>query len=221
MIKKNHGTAAIKICGLTDPVEAKACQDLGADAIGLVFFKKSPRDVSLDQAAAICSALSKKIMTTAVLVNESYDTIMTKVEACSFKAVQLHGQESPELVGKLIKNGLIVIKAVFAKKEPDLNDAKNFNHASGILVEYGKGILPGGNAESWDWGMAKGLNKGQALVLAGGLDPSNVRQAILSVHPDMVDVSSGVEQSFGKKDLGKVASFITAVQESKINQNSP
>ncbi len=210
--KKNHGIPAVKICGLTDPCQAAECVSLGADAIGLVFYRKSPRAVSIDMAVDICSRLSSSVITTGVFVNETYDFIMKRVDACSLKAVQLHGSETPELVDKLAGTGIMVIKALFAGKNPCLKDAVLFNRASAFLVEYGRGVLPGGNAEKWDWGMAKQVRTDHALILAGGLTPENVKTAIKSALPDAVDVSSGVEISHGIKDLEKVKKFIENVK---------
>ncbi len=210
--KKNHGIPAVKICGLTDPGQAAECVSLGADAIGLVFYRKSPRFVSTDRAVDICSSLSPSVITTGVFVNETYDFIMKRVDTCSLKAVQLHGSETPELVNKLAVTGVAVIKALFAGKNPCLNDAVMFNRASAFLVEYGRGVLPGGNAEKWDWGMAKQVKTDHALILAGGLTPENVKTAIKSALPDAVDVSSGVEISHGIKDLEKVKQFIENVK---------
>lgn len=210
--KKNHGIPAVKICGLTDPGQAAECVSLGADAIGLVFYRKSPRFVSTDRAVDICSSLSPSVITTGVFVNETYDFIMKRVDTCSLKAVQLHGSETPELVDKLAVTGVAVIKALFAGKNPCLNDAVMFNRASAFLVEYGRGVLPGGNAEKWDWGMAKQVKTDHALILAGGLTPENVKTAIKSALPDAVDVSSGVEISHGIKDLEKVKQFIENVK---------
>lgn len=198
----------IKICGLTDPETALVCANLGADAIGLVFFKKSPRNVSAATAALISNALPHHILTIGVFVNNTYDEIMEKVSRCSLKGVQLHGNESPDLIDRLRKENLVVIKALFAKKQPFLTDADSYQNAGFFLVEYGKGVLPGGNAESWDYGLSLQLKTNIPVILAGGLTPANVRQAITSANPAGIDVSSGVEKSPGIKDLIKVKSFI-------------
>ncbi len=202
----------IKICGLTVPEQALQCAKMGADAIGLVFFAKSPRNVSDEQARAISDILPPEIVTTGVLVNENFDFIMNRVKNCGLKAVQLHGQETPELVEKLRAEGLTVIKGLFMSKAPFLQDAPDFA-ASGFLVECGKGKLPGGNAETWKWSEAGPFARKFPLILAGGLSPENVAQAISESEPDAVDVvSSGVEASPGQKDMEKVRRFIAAVQ---------
>jgi len=202
----------VKICGLTDPREAKQCVELGADAIGLVFYEKSPRNLSMEQARKITDNLPPKTTTIGVFVNAEYEYIMERVTACFLKAVQLHGQESPELVNRLSRSGIPVIKALFAEHEPGFDKAQAYEDAWGFLVENGKGFLPGGNAETWEWDRAKDINHCRRLILAGGLDPENVKQAVSKTDPYMVDVSSGVEISHGRKDLKKVAQFIAAVK---------
>ncbi len=214
MIAANRKHSRIKICGLTDVKEAVETASLGADAIGLVFFNKSPRNLSLYQAREISYALPDDICTVGVFVNESYDKIMQIVEYCRLKAVQLHGGESPELVGALVKEDLKVIKALFVKREPFIREINKYN-ASAYLIECGQGVLPGGNALSWNWSEARSVERKQPLILAGGLTPGNVAEAIAAGRPDAVDVSSGVEASPGRKDLARVESFIAAVHNCK------
>ena len=206
--KKYPDQPFIKICGLTDPDTAFACVRAGADAIGLVFFEKSPRNVSKNMAARITAALPDRILTCGVFVNESFESIMDKKEACSLKAVQLHGNESPDLVSALAQEGLVVIKALFAAKEPGLEAADQYPDASCFLIEYGKGILPGGNAETWNYETATVLKTQTPVILAGGLSPENIGTALTQVHPWGIDVSSGVEQQPGVKDIERVRAFI-------------
>lgn len=217
LFKKNN-TPAVKVCGLTNPFEALECVKLGADAIGLVFYRKSPRFVAIEQAVEICRVMPPDVITTGVFVNETYDFIMERVKKCSLKAVQLHGNESPKLVHELARTGLVVIKALFAGKEPCIENAHLFADASAFLVEHGSGILPGGNAEQWNWGTAKKISTDHIMILAGGLTPENVRTAIAEAAPDAVDVSSGVEISPGRKDLKKVKLFIQAVASPTISE---
>ncbi len=210
-IISNH-RPLIKICGLTRPDNALACAHAGADAIGLVFFEKSPRNVSIEQARAVTRALPSHTLTCGVFVNESLPFIMERVEKCNLTAVQLHGQEPPELVETLAKEKLLVIKALFAAKKPDFSDANLYSAASFCLVEYGKGVLPGGNAEAWDYGLSARLNTSNPLMLAGGLSPENIAEAICLANPKAVDVSSGVEKTPGLKDMKKVKSFIRQIK---------
>ncbi|NCO60484.1 MAG: phosphoribosylanthranilate isomerase [Deltaproteobacteria bacterium CG_4_8_14_3_um_filter_51_11] len=198
----------IKICGITLPEQAEQCVALGADAIGCVFFTKSPRDVSDAQAKEIGSALGGKTSCVGVFVDADRDTILKKVERCGLTGVQLHGNESPELIAALRGMGLLVIKTLFSKRIPKLEAARRYAASSALLAECGTGSLPGGNAQDWHWADARPMARHAALVLAGGLTPDNVVQAVSAALPDAVDVSSGVETSSGKKDMSKVASFI-------------
>ncbi|MBF0468815.1 MAG: phosphoribosylanthranilate isomerase [Desulfamplus sp.] len=217
----------IKICGLTSPDQALACVKAGADAIGFIFFPKSPRYISPELAARITEKLPENIMTTGVFVDEDYKSIMKAVKTSSLKAVQLHGNESPSLVRLLAKEGLIVIKALFAGKEPHLSQAHLYGDAHALLVEYGKGELPGGNGESWNWELVRQMadkaekesgekesgegndkRKKQRIILAGGLTPDNIEKAIKMANPWGIDVSSGVEFSPGQKDIVKVEKLI-------------
>ncbi|MGM0643237.1 MAG: phosphoribosylanthranilate isomerase [Thermodesulfobacteriota bacterium] len=206
--EKRAGLPFIKICGLTDPDTARACGEMGADAVGLVFFEKSGRYVPDERAAVISRALGPDTIAAGVFVNEGYDRIMKKVEKIPLQSVQLHGTESPELVSKLRQQGVIVIKALFSRKEPFLSSAPDWTHASYLLAECGAGKLPGGNAEEWNWADAAGIKTQRPVIVAGGLNPENVRSAMLKSKAAGADVSSGVEASPGVKDLQKVKAFI-------------
>ncbi|MCU0574362.1 MAG: phosphoribosylanthranilate isomerase [Syntrophobacteraceae bacterium] len=198
----------VKICGLTDEAQALECVRLGADAIGLVFFPRSPRSVSDEKARSICREVPDGTCTVGVFVNETFEAIMRRVEFCGLRGAQLHGDESPELAARLSARGLVVLKAFFANGHPSLAMADRYPGAV-CLVESTGGPLPGGNALAWDWAAARDLAATRPTVLAGGLHADNVREAIESALPDAVDVSSGVESSPGVKDLDKVKLFIS------------
>lgn len=205
----------VKICGLTCVPEAVACASLGADAIGFVFYPKSPRAVMPAEARVISLALPSFVCRVGVFVDEPFDTIMQTAETARLQAVQLHGQESPSLVEKLAARGLTVIKALFSHREPFFSKATQYP-AHAFLVECGVGPLPGGNARTWDFSLLKDFSKELPLVLAGGLAMDNVVQAISQTQPDAVDISSNVEQSPGKKDLDKVKQFIGTTQKARL-----
>jgi len=207
----NRPYPQVKICGLTDPHEAAQCVNLGADAVGVVFFAKSPRNVTPDQARAVVDALPQKFPAVGVFVNAAFSTIMARVEHCGLSMAQLHGRESVDLAARLKAEGVGVIKALFIDGRPGLDDAPGFE-VDGYLVECAKGPLPGGNAMAWDWGAARAFGDHQPLVLAGGLSPDNVADAICTGLPAAIDVSSGVEVSPGRKDPDKVARLIAAVR---------
>ncbi len=206
----DNQTPQIKICGITRVSDALSCAELGVNALGFVFYPKSPRYVDQNKVLEISQALPKEIKTVGVFVDESFSSIMQTVEKCGLSAVQLHGSETPQLAAELCKENLIVIKALFLEKSPSIEEAKNYE-ASAFIVEYGKGALPGGNALSWDWEKAKTVGENYPLILAGGLAPDNISTAISICSPDAVDISSGVESSYGIKDIGKVESFISIV----------
>lgn len=203
----------VKICGLTRPDEAAACVDRGADAIGLVFFPKSPRNVTVDQARTVAEALPPAVAVVGVFVNASFAFIMGRIVHCGLSMVQLHGRESPELADRLQAAGVGVIKALFVDGTPGMAAVQQYR-ADAFLVECARGPLPGGNAMAWDWGAARDFGRNYPLVLAGGLSPDNVGDAIRAGLPAAVDVSSGVEASPGRKDPAKVARLLSAVRNS-------
>ena len=207
----------VKICGLTRADQALACVEAGAAAIGLVFFAKSPRNVSIETARTITNALPPGIARVGVFVDEPYDVIMGRVRSCSLTWVQLHGRETPEFVMRLTSAGVRVIKALFTDREPYLKDAGGFA-ADAYLAECGTGPLPGGNAKVWNYADAGDTGREHPFVLAGGLSPDNVADAIQSAGPDAVDVSSGVESRPGIKDAALVKQFMRNVINSKHHQ---
>jgi phosphoribosylanthranilate isomerase len=206
----------IKICGLTDPEEARACADRGADAIGLVFYPPSPRHLQEDNAREIVAALPSRVVPVGVFVDPVWEYLARLVRCCGLRGVQLHGAESPELAARVRDElGVTAIKALFAAKAPDLGQAEIYPGMP-LLVECGRGALPGGNAEIWDWGAAREVAAKYPTILAGGLGVDNVGRAIAACRPDAVDVSSGVETAPGRKDLVKAARFIAAVRQSAV-----
>lgn len=200
----------VKICGLTTSRQAQACVAAGAGAIGLVAYPGSPRFVDARTMQRITADLPEAICTVGVFVNASFGHIMQTVEAGGLKAVQLHGRETPDLVAALAAEGVLVVKALFANGRPSFAAASRYP-AAAFLVEAAGGPLPGGNAMDWRWAEARGVSADRPLVLAGGLTPDNVHEAIRAARPDAVDVSSGVEVHPGRKDPAKVAAFCQAV----------
>ena len=203
----------IKICGLRDPETAAETAAMGADAIGCVFFEKSSRNVTPDQALAICNAVPSDTRVIGVFVDVDYDGVMKIVDHCGLSGVQLHGRETPETVTRYRQQGLIVLKGLFTTRPPFTTEADAYDPTA-FLVEAGRGKLPGGNAETWQWEGVRGFSDLHPLVLAGGLDPDIVGEAIMAANPDAVDVSSGVEIRPGVKSLEKISRFIAAVRGS-------
>jgi phosphoribosylanthranilate isomerase len=202
-------TVQVKICGLTRADEAAACAAAGAHAIGLVFYPRSRRYISAETAREIRRALPPAVVPVGVFVDAPPETILQVARTAGIGAVQLHGCEPPEVIERLRREGLFVIKALFAERAPAFEDAPRYP-ASAFLVECGQGALPGGNAQDWDWARAGPLAERHPLILAGGLTPLNAAQAICAACPDAVDVSSGVETAPGRKDIRTVQAFIRA-----------
>jgi phosphoribosylanthranilate isomerase len=210
-------TVQVKVCGLTRVEEAVACAEAGAAAIGCVFYAGSPRCVSAATARAIRRALPPEVACVGVFVDEPFEGIMALAAQTGFTAVQLHGSEAPEVVERLRREGLFVIKALFADRAPGIETGPQYS-ASAFLVECGRGALPGGNAQEWDWSRAGSFAECHPLILAGGLTPENAAQAVRAALPDAVDVSSGVEAGPGRKDIRKVEQLIAAVATAAANR---
>jgi len=208
-VKNLEGKVQVKICGLTRAEEALACAQLGAHAIGCVFYPKSPRFVEDGVAQKIFGVLPEDVGRVGVFVNEDFSGVMRRVSLCGINFAQLHGNESPQLINRLQERGVKVIKTLFVNAEPNLKGTHLYDPAA-FLVEASGGSLPGGNALPWDWAMVKKADRKRPILLAGGLNSDNVATAMAQALPDGVDVSSGVEKEPGKKDLEKVKGFIEA-----------
>ncbi|MCG6909037.1 MAG: phosphoribosylanthranilate isomerase [Deltaproteobacteria bacterium] len=206
----------VKICGLTRADQARACAAAGAAAIGFVFYDKSPRNVSIEEARTISADLPVGTGRVGVFVDAPLDFIRRRIEDCGLTAVQLHGMETPRQVLELKAMGVRVIKSLFASRKPHMDEAARFA-ADACLVECGKGTLPGGNATVWHYADAREVGRRHPLILAGGLSPENVAAAVGAARPDAVDVSSGVEIRPGVKEIVLVKQFMQAVSNATHN----
>lgn len=201
----------IKICGITTPEDALAAAALDIQAVGLVFYPKSPRFVDEAAARRITAVLPPGIAAVGVFVDAPASAVLAAARSVGLHAVQLHGSESPEDVARLRDAGLRVVKALFVNRPPRL-DAHGVYAPSAFLVECAGTHRPGGNALVWDWARARGAIRTAPVILAGGLSPENVRDAVLAADPAGVDVSSGVESRPGRKDPDKMHRFVLAVR---------
>ncbi len=204
----------IKICGITSVEDALAAARLGADAIGLVFYPPSPRYVEVEQAAEIAAALPPFVTTVALFVNADEQTIADVVSRVRIDLIQFHGNECKDYCGLHQRP---YIKAVRMSDDVDLDKQLNdFSQARGLLLDTYKAGVPGGTGEQFNWDRVP-AHLADKIILAGGLTPENVKDAVVQVHPYAVDVSGGVESAPGKKDKEKMARFIEAVrsQESR------
>ncbi len=197
-----------KICGITRIEDALVAAEAGADAIGLVFYAKSPRAVSVQQARAIIAALPPFVTTVGLFVNASRSELNAILDAVPLDLLQFHGDESPADCAGYRRP---YIKALRVKPGDDIAaQAAQYSQASGILLDTYVAGVPGGTGEAFDWSLVpQGLSK--PIILAGGLCAENVRAAIQQVRPYAVDVSGGVEASKGIKDAEKIRAFIREV----------
>jgi phosphoribosylanthranilate isomerase len=195
----------VKICGITNPEDAQAVVDCGADALGFVFFKDSPRYISPVRAAAIIRKLPSFVQTVGVFVNEPAEEIDKTVLECGIDLIQLHGDESPESCALSRRT----IKAIRVKSLESLSSLEAFSDlVSAFLLDAYAPDKLGGTGLIFNWDIAKEAKQFGRIILAGGLTPDNVAEAVRFVRPYAVDVSSGVELSKGKKDHRKVRLFI-------------
>jgi phosphoribosylanthranilate isomerase len=200
----------VKICGLTRTEDVQAACASGADAIGLVFYPPSPRAVTVEQARLILLDVPPFVTVTALFVNPTVaevQAVLAQIPAISL--LQFHGDESAAFCRQF---GRAYIKAIPMRDDVDLaQQASIYDDALGLLVDTYKPGIPGGSGESFDWHrLPQSLSK--PLILAGGLTPDNVAEAIKQVAPYAVDVSGGVEASKGIKDNGKMLDFMKAVE---------
>jgi len=200
----------VKICGITRIEDARQAAQLGADAIGLVFHRPSPRNVTTDQAREIAASLPPFVSRVGLFVDAEPSLIESVLAAVSLDLIQFHGNETPE---QCRQYGKPYIKAIRVKPGLDLVDAVDaYADASGILLDTYSDTVAGGSGEAFDWKSVP-ANMAKPLILAGGLDATNVGRAIAETHPYAVDVSSGVEQQKGIKDAAKMAAFINEVNK--------
>ncbi|HHH36677.1 MAG TPA: phosphoribosylanthranilate isomerase [Gammaproteobacteria bacterium] len=204
----NTDRVRVKICGITRPEDGAEAGRLGADAIGLVFYPPSPRHVSLDTAQAVVAALPPFVTVVALFVNAAESEIRRVLAALPVGLIQFHGDEPPE---ECRRYGRPYLKAL--RMAPDTDVAANaarYGDAAGILLDSYQPGVPGGTGRTFQWARVPPLHC--PLILAGGLTPDNVAQAIATVRPYGVDVSGGVEREKGIKDAARMADFIARVR---------
>lgn len=208
MIEKFQPRIKVKICGTTSLKDAFLAVESGADAIGFIFYKMSPRNISQKEAKEIILQLPPFIETVGVFVNETSDKINRIAEQCKLNSIQLHGEESPALCRRVKRK---VIKAFRVKNADSLKSIASYDVSGFLLDSYNDGSK-GGSGQVFDWNLALRVKKQGPVILAGGLNPYNVFTAIHRVKPYGVDVCSGVEKSPGIKDHEKIREFIKSVR---------
>jgi Phosphoribosylanthranilate isomerase len=203
-------TTRIKICGITRPEDAKVAANLGVDALGFIFYPKSPRFIQPETARNIIMQLPPLVNRVGVFVDETFDTIMRIVGRTCIDTVQLHGNETPEFCTSI---PLPVIKAFSIRAESDLVEVKKFM-TQGILLDTWSEKAKGGSGRTFDWNIAKKASeKLSNVILAGGLGPSNLEDALKQVRPFAVDIASGAEIMPGVKNPHKIREVVKIVRD--------
>lgn len=203
-------TVKVKICGIKDVLTAKQAAEAGADALGFVFARESKRYVEPQQAREIIAALPPGVRTVGVFVDTPAVEISRIAALCNLDIIQLHSHEEPEYQDLKLP----VIKCHRIKDRPDPEQILR-TKADAILLDTYHPRMAGGTGKSFNWSIVKNIKSNVPLILAGGLTPDNVREAIEMVRPCAVDVSSGVETN-GVKDISKIKSFIRRAKEVKL-----
>lgn len=207
----------VKICGVTRLKDAELAVELGAWAIGMVLYERSPRRCSLQEAESIAAALRRSVEVCGVFVNASMEEIIDACERVPLTLLQLHGDEGPSFCSEAARRtGARVIKALQVVGVGDVRDAERFHTDFHLLdarsATIGKEDLRGGTGETFDWSLLAARRSKTPLILSGGLTSANVAEAIERVQPYAVDSASGTESSPGHKDPAKLRDFFAAVR---------
>jgi phosphoribosylanthranilate isomerase len=199
----------VKICGITNLGDAQAAVEARADALGFVFYEKSPRHMTIPAAAGIAKQLPGFVMRAGVFVNALKADVLRAIGECGLNLLQFHGDEPPEYCSQF---GLMSMKAFRMRDAETLKELPKYKTDAWLLDAYSPEAV-GGSGEKFNWDLAVEAQKfGKPIFLAGGLTPENVAEAVRKVRPFGVDVSSGVEASPGRKDHVKLRAFINAVK---------
>ena len=205
----------IKMCGTTNLADALAAVEAGVDALGFIFYNKSPRAVDPKVARVIIEQLPPFVDTVGVFVDRYQEEVQEIVRFCSLNYAQLHGQESPDYCERLahFTAPCQIIKALRVGEHLRETDIAPYNeYVKGFLLDtYEKGVQ-GGTGKNFDWSLIERLHLQRDFILAGGLDPDNVREAVEAVNPSILDVNSGVEIRPGKKDHERLRAFVRQVR---------
>ena len=202
----------VKICGLTNLDDAGAAVELGAWAIGMIFYEGSPRRCTLEDAAVIAAALRRKVELVGVFVNAPLDDVIHTLDSVPLTILQLHGDEGPSYCDEAARRtGLKLMKAARVRDRAAVRALSAYRTDFHLIDSHVPGMW-GGTGERFDWELASAHPRRPPLVLSGGLNPDNVAEAIAAARPFAVDVASGVEAEPGRKDPDKLRRFFASVE---------
>jgi phosphoribosylanthranilate isomerase len=201
----------VKVCGITNPGDARVAAEAGADAVGLVF-AESPRRVSFEDARRISIALPENVIRVGVFVDAEPGEVLRVAREVGLDLAQLHGDETPETVTALREGGVKVMKALRVRDAASLAALDRYEADLFLLDAYSERAR-GGTGRRFDWGLAKSLRGRDNIVVAGGLGPENVREAVELFEPYGVDASSSLEDEPGRKNDERVRRFVLAAKD--------
>jgi phosphoribosylanthranilate isomerase len=200
----------VKVCGITNPGDARVAADAGADAIGLIF-AESPRRVEVEEARKVAIALPEDVLKVGVFVDAEPEEVLKTAREVGLDLAQLHGDETPETVAAIRGAGLPVMKALRVRNADALAGIERYD-TDLFLLDAWSAKARGGTGETFDWGLAKSIKGRDNILVSGGLTPENVREAIEFFEPYGVDASSSLEERPGKKDHERVRRFVSAAK---------
>ena len=203
----------VKICGITRRSDALFCIDAGAGALGAVFYEKSPRHVSPTHARELFRNLPPHIARVGVFVNAAPEIMIATAREAGLDTVQMHGEETVEKMKTVLRAGFHVVQALQRTGPALLSAGRAVPLSAGVLVECGRGALPGGNGLAWNWSAAAPLAEFRPFAIAGGLNPENLAAVARDSRAAGFDASSGVESAPGVKDEAAVRAFLRAAAE--------
>ena len=207
----------VKICGLSTPETLQAAIDAGAAYVGFVFFEKSPRNVTISLAAQLVKSVPRNVKTVGIFVDPTDAFLNSVLESVSLDIIQLHGHESPQRTAEIRKLAP-VMKAISVSTPKDIIKAKSYFNAADMMLfdaappKDSKTDLPGGNGISFDWSFVSNMECPLPWMLSGGLGIHNIKEAVSTAKPRIIDISSGVESAQGIKSIPKIKALIKTVK---------
>ena len=205
----------IKICGIQDENTLLCCEKNNIDFFGMIFYAKSPRNISFEN-AKILQKISKKLKINGVgvFVNKNINELEEMIKNLKLRYIQLHGSENEDYIKTLKKTGVKIIKSIALSEKDDLSKINKYKNVDYFLFDYKplKGELPGGNSKSFDWNILKSLKTDKPWFISGGINTNNVLQILIDINPLGIDLSSGVEKELGIKDNHIINNFIEKIK---------